>query len=372
MKNSFIRLIVWSILLILPGVIPASNLWAAQSIGSGELFPEVPLPAPLEAAQRTYLGLANDHPFTLQEIEGRVALVEILNVHCPHCIRQTKPYSELYDMIEADPETRGKIKIIGVAVANDDEAIDDFVVIYGVHYPILSDHDFKLHSALRAGATPFSLYLVRDKPGESFVITDTHLGNDFKMDELFTYLKDLLTMSRNDFFSAEAQEQAEKIALTPPQSEEKISTMIKDAFAAQGKNLSDFHKLDLPSGRRVYTANLTKNGQSQPIFAEVNSRSAICDVCHDVHFFYVFNRDGLILDFVPLQLTKHGNEEWSQAELNHFTRNVIGKKLDSEWNFDPKVDAVASATMTSVIIFDDLGKGRALLEELKKGGFLQP
>jgi len=28
--------------------------------------------------------------------------------------------------------------------------------------------------------------------------------------------------------------------------------------------------------------------------------------------------------------------------------------------------------MTSVIIFDDLGKGHALLEELQKGNFLQP
>ncbi|MCK5826448.1 MAG: redoxin family protein, partial [Desulfuromusa sp.] len=288
MKNLFIRYILWSIFLVIPGIIPVSNLWAAQPIGSGALFPEVPLPAPLESDQRTYLGLVDDQPFTLQQIEGRVALVEILNVHCPHCIRQTKPYSELYDMLEADPETQGKIKIIGVAVANDDEAIDDFVVIYGVHYPIISDHDFKLHSALQAGATPFSLYLLRNQPGENFVVTDTHLGNDYKMDKLFSYLKDLLTINSSDFVTTQAEEAAGKSTLLPSQSEEEISAMIKDTFAAQGNDLNNFHKLDLPSGRRVYTATLTQNGQSQPIFAEVNSRSAICDVCHDVHFFYVF------------------------------------------------------------------------------------
>jgi len=372
MKSSSFRHIIWGISLILLVMIPSGNLWAAQAINSGALFPEVRLPAPLDPAQRTYLGLTDDRPFTIREIEGRVALVEILNVHCPHCIRQTKPYSELYDMLEADPETRGKIKVIGVAVANDDEAIDDFVVIYGVHYPIISDHDFKLHKALRAGATPFSLYLLRNQPGENFVVTDTHLGNDFKMDELFSYLKDLLTMNSSEFIVEQEENVIEENVLMPPQSAAEISAMVKKSFTAQGDHIDDFHKLNLPSGRQVYTAMLTKNGKKQPIFAEVSSRSAICDVCHSVHFYYVFDQNGLILDFVPLQLTKYGNKNWDKAELAHFTRNVIGKNLDSEWNFDPKVDAVASATMTSVIIFDDLGKGRALLEELQKEHLLKP
>ena len=372
MKNRPFQHIFSLTLCFLLGAILTTNLWAAKPIGTGEQFPEIPLPAPIESAQRTYLGLENDQPFTLQQIDGRIALVEILNVHCPHCIKQTKPYNDLYNMIEADPETRGKIKMVGVAVANDDEAIDDFVVIFGVNYPIISDRNFKLHNALHAGETPFSIYLLRDHPGGSFVVTDTHLGNDFKMDELLDYLKDLLTMQTSDFSTPQQEGDLTESALLPPQSEKEVSTLVKKAFTAQGDNLDGFRRLNLPSGRWVYTATVAQNGHRQPIFAEVSNRSAICDVCHSVHFFYVFDQTGLVLDFVPLQLTKIHNDEWDKAEVDRFARHIIGKNLDSHWNFDPKVDAVTGATMTSVIIFDDLGKGHALLEELQKGNFLQP
>jgi len=347
-------------------------LWAAKPINSGELFPEVPLPAPLDPAQRSYLGLTGNQPFTLSQVEGRIVLVEVLNVHCPHCIRQTQPYNKLYRMIEADPATRGQIKILGVAVANDDEAIDDFVVIYSVAYPVIPDRHFKLHNALRAGPTPFSLYLLRNHPGETFVVTDTHLGNDYKMDELFAYLKDLETMNTSEFTTLPQDETFVQDELRPPQPEAEIAEMVKGAFTKQGKDLNNFHKLDLPSGRWVYTATLIRNGHNQSIFAEVSNRSAICDICHSVHFFYVFDQTGLVLDFVPLHLTKYGNIEWEKAEIEPFTRRVVGKQLSNSWNFDPKIDAVASATMTSAIIFDDLGQGRKLLEELQRENLLVP
>nr|MDA3806792.1 hypothetical protein [Thiomicrorhabdus sp.] len=133
-----------------------------------------------------------------------------------------------------------------------------------------------------------------------------------------------------------------------------------------------FRRLDLPSSRWVYSATLTRDGRSQPIFAEVTNRSAICDICHSVHFFYVFDQTGLILDFAPLHLTKYGNVEWNQTEIDHFTRRVVGKRLAGSWNFDPKSDAMTSATMTSAIIFDDLGQGRELLEELQREKVLWP
>ncbi|WP_321365940.1 hypothetical protein [uncultured Desulfuromusa sp.] len=372
MKTSLSRKLPSFFFLTLAGIIFSTSLWAADSINSGEFFPEIPLPAPIELAQRSYLGLSNEQTFTLSQIDARVTLVEILNVHCPHCIRQTQPYNKLYKMIEADPETRGKIKLLGVAVANDDEAIDDFVVIYSVAYPIIPDRNFKLHSALRAGPTPFSVYAMRNSPRDSFVVTDTHLGNDEKMDELFAYLKDLLSMNSADFTSLPQPEKTAVRELMPPQSEAEINTMVKTAFTRQGNNLRDFHKLDLPSKRWVYSATLEHNGKRQPIFAEVSNRSPICDICHSVHFFYVFDRTGLILDFIPLQLTKYGNEEWNKGELDYFTRRVIGKRLADSWNFSPKTDAVASATMTSAIIFDDLGQGLKLLEELQQKKLLGP
>ena len=72
------------------------------------------------------------------------------------------------------------------------------------------------------------------------------------------------------------------------------------------------------------------------------------------------------MDFEPLHLTKYGNVEWNDAEVAFFTKRVVGKPLVGTWSFDPEVDAVTSATMTSAIIFDSLGLGKGLLEEIHK------
>lgn len=351
-------------------VLLSATLVTAEPIDIGETFPEVPLPAPDSSNQRAYLGLADQQPFTIKQVAGRVVLVEMLNVLCPHCRKQTKPYNQLYRMIEADPATRGQIKMLGVAVSNNPQEIEDFIDIYGVAFPVVADRTFKLHSALRAGPTPFSIYVLRDQPGESGVVTDTHLGVDHDMDELFSYLKDLLQMQTSEFsvLFQETKPGAEK--LLPPQSETEIVKMIKDRFADQGEQPSAFRKLVLPSERRVYTASIIRNGQQQPIFAEVASRSAICDICHSVHFFYLFDQNGLVLDFVPLHLTKYGNVEWNETEVNHFSRRVVGKRLAGAWQFDNQVDAVTSATMTSAIIFNNFDQGRELLMELQREGLL--
>ena len=360
------------LIIILASLVGVATPGMTASIGSGELFPEVPLPAPLEEAQREYLGLSNDQPFTISQIKGRIALVEILNVHCPHCKKQVKPYNDLYRMIETDPETRGKIKMVGVAVANDDEAIDDFMVIYSVAYPIIPDRTFKLYSKLQAGQTPFSLYMLRDSTTDPFVITDTHLGNDEKIEELFSYLKDLLQMESSEFISTVQEVAVSTEKLMPPQQKTQIEQMIAATFSQYGEVVGSPRKLDLPSKRWVYTATVKVAGHSKRLFAEVSSRSAICDVCHDVHFFYVFDQSGLVIDFIPLDVTKHGNVNWNQTEIEKFKKRVVGRQLMGKWNFDPTVDAIASATMTAAIIFDEFAQGDELFNELSDQNLLQP
>jgi len=119
------------VVILMLSLLPALTGMAAP-IEMGESFPKVALPAPQDPDQRAYLGLADDQPFTLDQVTGKLVLVEMLNVLCPHCRKQTAPYNRLYHLLEQDPATRGKVKMLGVAVANSDEQIDDFVVIYNV------------------------------------------------------------------------------------------------------------------------------------------------------------------------------------------------------------------------------------------------
>ncbi len=347
-----------------------SLLSAAAPLELGEPFPAVPLPAPADRAQRDYLGLSGTEPFTLAQVQGRIVLVELLNVLCPHCQKQTAPYNRLYDLLEKDPDTRGRVKMLGVAVANSDEQIADFVDVYEVAFPVVSDRAFALHRALRAGPTPFTLYLLRDGVDEPWVVAGTHLGEDPEMEKLLAYLKGLLGMKAAEFAALPREETQPFPALQPPQTEEEITARIRTPFGARGRELSGFRRIDLASGRRVYAGTIVREGRREPVFAEVTSRSAICDVCHDVHFFYLFDRKGRVLAFEPLHLTKYGNEEWNEAEVARFAGRVVGRSLVGGWGFDPRVDAVTSATMTSAIIFDSLEQGRALLEELRNLGWL--
>ena len=205
----------------------------------------------------------NDQPFTLNQVDGRIVLVEVLNVLCPHCQKQTQPYNKLFRMIEDDPVTAGRIKMLGVAVANDDEAIDDFVVIYSVRFSggsriALSNCTGPCAPGRpRCRSTPCAT-----PPVLPLVVADTYLGEDHDMDELFDYLKYLLTMETADFTSLPRdKEVAQQEQLLPPQSEAEVAEMVRTSFAAQGDQIEDFRRLQLAGGRWVYAASLLRDGR---------------------------------------------------------------------------------------------------------------
>ena len=225
------------LLIALALVLLAVPALAGPLLQLGGPFPEIPLPSPADPAARAYLGLPEGvATFTLSQVAGDVVLVEILNVLCPHCQRQTKPYNELYRRLQKAEATRGRVKPVG--------------------------------------------------------------------------------------------------------------------------------------GRRVFTAVAeTADGQER-FFAEVVSRASICDVCHDVHFIYVFDQGGKIVDFAPLHLTKYGNVVWDGADVTKMRQRVVGQYLRAPRPFDPKVDAVTKATMTSAIIFDQLALGEELMQQLAAQGLL--
>jgi len=344
--------------------------FATGEIGMGEILPDLALPVPLLERDLTYLGLPAGETFRPSQVRARVLLVEMLNVLCPHCRKQTRPYNQLFQMIEADPQTRGRIKILGIAVANSDEQIKDFVDISSVAFPVVPDRDFAMHRAVRGGPTPLSIYVLQDPPGEPGIVAGTHLGEDYAMGELFDYLKDLLGMERSAFVGLADERPEELAAIDSPLPEPELQERIRAAMQRGGNKLTGFRVLTLADGRIVYRGDFAETASPQVLYAVKVSRSAICDVCHNVHFFYLFDQNGRVTDFEPLHLTKYGNVEWSAKDTKTFRRRVVGRALAGDWHFDPKVDAVTSATMTAAIIFNSLDEGRTLLEGLRSLGEL--
>jgi len=345
--------------LVMVGSPPA---WC-EHIGMGERFPEVPLPVPVQVGAREYLGLPAGETFTLSQVKSEVVLVEMLNVLCPHCRKQTKPYNRLFQLLQKNPELRDKIKILGVAVANSAEQIADFVDIYAVSFPIAADRSFALHQAVRGGPTPLSIYVLQDPAGGPGMVAGSTLGEDDQMEQLLAYLVELTGMQLADFegLAEPVVTPAPALPISRAELERRIRAAL-ERYAGEVVALKSFPDADL------YQADVVRQGRREKLYARAVSRSAICDICHDVHFFYIFNRQGEVVGFEPIHLTKYGNVEWSSVEVDGFVQRILGRSLLEPWNFDPQVDAVTSATMTSAIIFNSLEQDRQLLERLAPVG----
>jgi len=343
---------------------------AGELLAAGDDFPEIRLPAPAEAGARDYLGLPEGSSFTASQVRAEMLLVEILNTHCPHCQMQAASYNALYDLIEANPATRGRIKLLGIAVGNLPGEVSTFSRLFAIPFPVLADPRFAAHRAIGGSATPFSIYVRLQGPGKPGVVAGTHLGLNTHYENLYGELQRLAATDVAEVRRQGAAAERVRQAITPLFSEKELEYRVRSALIAAGGPISDFAPVELSSGRRVYTALVRKEGRPQRLFAEVTSRLSVCDICHDVHFIYVFDTAGRVTGFEPLQLTKYGNVNWSADDIEKMRRRVVGRHLAMPHAFDPQVDAVTSATITSAIIFDSLEQGQALLQELREKGLL--
>jgi uncharacterized protein with FMN-binding domain len=339
-------------------------------IKGGEAFPDVVLKTPAQDKDRTYLGVSGGAHFKIQDLKAKVILVEIMNVYCAACQNQAPLYNQLFDLIQSDPTAREQIKMIGIAVANNQEEVDTFRDHFQVRYPIITDPDYIIHGAVGGGPTPFSIMVRIDPKGKSALVADAHLGVNEKIQGLFQQMMSLRKMDLAAIRKREEKTKAQVITLKPPISEEAIQAKVKEAFAEGGGRLSGFETVSLKKGKVVYTGVIEKNGGTRRLFAQVISELPTCDVCHDTHFIYTFEAGGKILQFIPIQLTKYGNEDWDEADIARIRQKIVGRYIYNPFPFTAKVDAVTSATITSAAIYKGLNEGQLIFRELKAGGLI--
>jgi peroxiredoxin len=339
-------------------------------IKAGDYFPEIPLQTPSNPAERAYLGLPAGKTFTLKDIKAELVLVEILSVYCASCQAQAPSYNKLYDLIERDAKSKGRIKMLGIAVGNGDLEIADFRQRYKIPFPIVPDPQFVIHAAIGGSRTPFSIFVRQDSSAGKGLVAGTRLGTDHEYERLFEHLVALTTMDFASIRKKGRKLEAKMVRVKPILSEGELEARVKGALSGLGGKLTGLERLSLKSPRQVYTGLIEEGGKARRFFAEVVSRPSACDVCHDLHFIYVFDEAGKVLRFVPLQVTKYENEEFDEDDLRKIRSRIVGKYLSDTFIFDPKVDAVSTATITSALIFDSFSKGKALMEELKEKGLI--
>ena len=154
--------------------------------------------------------------------------------------------------------------------------------------------------------------------------------------------------------------------LVPPISDSEIEALVLKSMERAGYGSVGLYKVDLPDGDSIFIGE-SNRGKA---FTRVISKLPVCDVCHAVHFILTLNSKGQVVDFDSIYVTKYWNKEWNDKEVDQMRRKLLGLSALEERDFDPRVDAISTATMSSSLIFDSLRKTGPIVEMLKEKGHL--
>ena len=157
--------------------------------------------------------------------------------------------------------------------------------------------------------------------------------------------------------------------LKPNLMEKELLERIQQAMKEANNNIRRVEKKELENGEAIYLGFVNAPGEEAPLLARVVSKYSICDVCHDIHYFFIFDQSGHLVSFKPIHITKYGNVVLDQNDIAKIQSRVTGKDLFQNIPFDPFIDAVSQATMSSYLIFEGLNDTKAILDDFKGNGF---
>ncbi len=151
---SFLTLVI-ALSFFLPSLAGA----AGQPPPVGGTLPDFSMTSPKESADRDYLGLSRSGSFKVPQIKAQVVIVEIFSMYCPFCQKEAPNVNKLYQAVEANPNLRGKIKIIGIGAGNSAFEVNIFRQKYQIPFPLFADSDFTIHDLLGGVRTPYFIAL---------------------------------------------------------------------------------------------------------------------------------------------------------------------------------------------------------------------
>ncbi len=172
-----------------------------------------------------------------------------------------------------------------------------------------------------------------------------------------------------DYGRAEELVQGKVTRLTPNLTREELLKLMQHAMKKVENTIERVEKKELDEGGTIYQGFLKAETQNASLFGRIVSKYSICDICHDVHFYYILDHNGRLVYFNPINLTKFGNVTWDLKDVEKLKSGVAGKDLFKTLPFDPYVDAVSQATMTSYLIFEGLNETKSVLKGYSGGGF---
>jgi hypothetical protein len=331
-------------------------------------------PPAISSQDRSYFGLAEGKPFTLGDIQADLIVLELLNIYCTSCQKQAPIYNEVFDLVQRDPVTKGKVKWMGVGVGNNEREVAFFRKEKGIPFPILPDIQFNLYRAIGGPGgirTPLTLLIRKDEKGQGIVI-DSHVGFRGNKEEFLGEIKAAL---QYDLAYLRIEEGKRVVLptterLKPPLSEEELLTKIKEGMAPHGSVVTEIRRIP-PEEQYLFMGKVEVNAEKKHYFAKAVSWPPLCDICHDIHFVYVFDEEAKITNLIPIRLPKEYNRAWDERDIEAMKKRLIGRSLLEPFEFNRDVDTVSGATITSVVIFHRLNEGKKAYTRLMKQGVIK-
>jgi peroxiredoxin len=375
--NKTIIILFYLLFLFLP------KAWCLQNAClflAGDNFPEIIFQAKLSTQEKDYLAVPANlidsfglNTFTLFDIKAELVIVEFLNVYCVSCQEQAPVLNSVYDLIQKDKYLKEKVKLIGICPGNNFKEMKKFKNEKAVPFPFIPDPDFEAYEALGYQCGTPLIIMVR-RVGDNGIITWSHIGQISSPLYFVQEAWDALNTDLDAIAQKAKEKRSMKIIIEQPKpyiSDEEMGRKILVSMESQSMELAELKKVALSEGRYIFMDKaFGKNGEKH-FFSKLISRNAVCDLCHAIHFILTFDESGKIVDFDPIHITKYDNELWSLTEIIQTKKKLIGKSILKPLDFNPEVDAVSLATMSSALIYNSIERTKKDYQELQKKGYIK-
>ena len=155
---------------------------AVQPPAVGGQLPDFELSVPADANDKAYLALPGDTlyfgrgAFKVPQIKAPVVILQVFSMYCPHCQDDAPNVNALYRLIENNPATKGKVKIIGIGAGNNPYEVGIFKKRYQIPFVLFPDANFSIHKNLGEVRTPYFI-VIRIHPDGSHKVVYSHLAS---------------------------------------------------------------------------------------------------------------------------------------------------------------------------------------------------
>jgi thiol-disulfide isomerase/thioredoxin len=163
---------------------------AGKTPAVGDRLVDLRLPMPESADTRDYLGLPPGNSFSVTAIAGKILVIEIFSMYCPHCQREAPAINRLYQAIQDSEPLRDRVKMIGIGVGNSTFEINHFRKHYSILFPLFPDEDFTIHKAIGEVRTPFFIVAALGPNGNGRILW-TGSGSMGALETFMARLNDL-------------------------------------------------------------------------------------------------------------------------------------------------------------------------------------